>query len=117
LKENNLTITKADKGRTVVIIHKDVIKQKIVYFIQKNQIIQLSKNPTESLQNQIQQKIHIFYTVIDKNQQKHLIQIKPMAPKLNAVIKTHKEDKNIRPVINNIQAPSYKLAKYLNKKS
>lgn len=42
--------------------------------------------------------------------------MKPMAPKLNALIKTHKEDKPIRPVINNIQAPSYKLAIYLSKK-
>jgi len=32
------------------------------------------------------------------------------------LIKTHKEDKHIRPVVNNIQAPSYKLAKHLNKK-
>ena len=45
-----------------------------------------------------------------------MIQIKPITSKLNAVIKTHKEDKTIRPVINNIQAASYKLAKHLNKK-
>ena len=31
------------------------------------------------------------------------------------MIKTHKDDKPIRPVINNTQAPSYKLAKHLNK--
>jgi len=45
-----------------------------------------------------------------------MIQIKPIEPKLGALIKTYKEDKPIRPVINNIQAPSYKLAKHLNKK-
>jgi len=39
-----------------------------------------------------------------------------MTPKLNALIKTHKEDKPIRPEINNIRAQSYKLAKYLNKR-
>jgi hypothetical protein len=44
------------------------------------------------------------------------MQIKPMAPILNALIKIHKEYKPIRPVINNIQAPSGRLAKYLNKK-
>ena len=49
-----------------------------------------------------------------------MIQIKPIAPKLNAFIKTHKEDKPIRPVINNIKAPSYTnllniLIKKLNK--
>jgi hypothetical protein len=31
-------------------------------------------------------------------------------------IKTHKEGEPIRPVINNTQAPSYKIAKFLNKK-
>jgi hypothetical protein len=31
-------------------------------------------------------------------------------------MKTHKENKPIRPVVNNIQAPAYKTAKYLNKK-
>jgi ribosomal protein L22 len=33
------------------------------------------------------------------------------------LIKTHKEDKLIRPVINNIEAPSYKLAEQHNKKN
>jgi len=38
-----------------------------------------------------------------------------MAPKLNALIKKHREDKPIRPVINNTQAPSYKLPNILIK--
>ena len=37
-----------------------------------------------------------------------------MALRLNIYIKTHKEGEPIRPVVNNIQAPSYKIAKYLN---
>jgi len=46
----------------------------------------------------------------------YLISIKPTAPNLNVYIKTHKNDEPIKPVINNTQAPSYKIAKYLNKK-
>jgi len=38
-----------------------------------------------------------------------------MAPKLNIYIKTHKENESNRPVTNNTQAPSYKLAKYIKK--
>jgi len=116
LEQNNLTVAKADKGRTMVIILRDTLKQKIDTFIQENQIILISKDPTESFQKQIQQTIHKCNAIIDKKQQKYLLQMKPMAPKLNALIKTHKEDKPLRPVINNIQAPSYKLAKYLSKK-
>jgi hypothetical protein len=34
---------------------------------------------------------------------------------LNALIKTHKIDNPIRPIINSIKAPSYKLSRHLNK--
>ena len=60
----------------------------------------------ESFKKQIQQKIQKCNAVIDKNQQKYLIQIKPTARILNTLINMHKDDKPIRPVINNIQAPS-----------
>ena len=43
-------VAKADKGRTTVIIHRDTLKQKIDTFIQENQIMQISKDPTESFQ-------------------------------------------------------------------
>jgi hypothetical protein len=48
LKENNLMIAKADKSRTMVIIHKVTMKQKINTFIPKNQIIHLNKDPTQN---------------------------------------------------------------------
>jgi len=43
--------------------------------------------------------------------------IKPAAPKLNVYIKTHKENEPIRPVIDNTQPPSYKIAKYILSKN
>jgi hypothetical protein len=39
-----------------------------------------------------------------------------VTPKLNVYIKTHKENKPIKPIVNNTYAPAYKTAKYLNKK-
>ena len=42
--------------------------------------------------------------------------IKPAAPKLNVALKTHKENQPIRPIINNRQAPTYKIARYINKR-
>jgi hypothetical protein len=43
------------------------------------------------------------------------MQIKPQPPSLNAQIKIHKDNEPIRLVVNNIYAPSYKVAKFLNK--
>jgi hypothetical protein len=67
-------------------------------------------------QKQIQQAVKKCDIMIDKHINKHLLIIKPRAPKLNALIKIHKENEPVRLVVNNVQAPSYKIAKYLNKR-
>jgi hypothetical protein len=71
----------------MVIIHKDTLKNKIDSFIEENQIIPLDKDRTESFQKHIQQTIHKCNIIIDKKQQKHLIQIKPTATNIKALIK------------------------------
>jgi hypothetical protein len=75
----------------------------------------MDENPTEYFQKYIQQIIHKCNIIIDRHHNKHLIQINPKAPKLNALIAKHKDNKPIGPEIKNIQAPSYKLDKHLNK--
>jgi len=54
---------------------------------------------------------------VEKQAYKYLIDIKPAAPKFNVYIKTHTDNEPIRPVINNKQAPSYKIANHLKKKA
>jgi 23S rRNA maturation mini-RNase III len=111
LTQNNLVVVKADKGNTIVIINKDTYAQKIEDFLKENQFTYLQKDPTEKFQKQLQQIIPKCNDIIDKQQKKYLIQIKPRPPTLKAQIKTHKENEPIRPVVNNIQAPTYRLAK------
>ena len=64
----------------------------------------------------IQQAIKRNTLIIERQQHKYLTNIKPAPPKLNIHIKTNKQNLPIRPVINNTQAPAYKLAKHMNKK-
>ena len=100
----------------MVVTDKNTLKQKTDTFIQENHITRLNKEPTDSFQKQIQQAIQKCDIMIDKCINKYLVNIKPTAPKLNALIKIHKENEPIRPVVNNTQAPSYKITKYLNKR-
>ena len=116
LQQNNLSIVKADKSKTIVLIDKNSLEEKIKSFMQENKITQLTKDPTEKYHKHIQQTIKQCSTLIDKHNQKYLTNIKPKAPKLNVCLKTHKEGTPIRPIVNNTQAPSYKIAKFLNKK-
>jgi hypothetical protein len=115
LIHNNLSIVKADKGKAIVIIHTDQLQHKINSFMQDNNIAQLRKDPTELYQKKIQQAVSKSGMVISKSQQKQVTQVKPNAPHLNVLIKTLKQDAPTRPVINNRQAPAYRLAKFLNK--
>jgi len=83
-------------------------------FIQENNKMMLNKDPTECYHRQLQQTMQKCEDLIEKNRSKYLLNIKPTAPRINAYIKTYKENKPIRPVIENTQAPSYKIAKFLN---
>ena len=113
-KDENLTIEKADKGRTLVIINKETYQQKIEAFLKENQYSELNKDPTTHYQKQIIRTIQRCKTLNLRQQQ--LTQIKPRAPKLNARIKVHKAGNPIRPVVNYRQGPAYKLAKWLSRK-
>jgi len=67
LEGNNLMTAKADKGTTMVTIHKVTLKQEIDAFIPENQIIHSNKDPTESFQKHIQQTMHKCNTIINKS--------------------------------------------------
>jgi hypothetical protein len=100
------------------LLDKDKLNGKVNNFIGENHIIFVSvnKDPTEIYQKQIQ-TIQKCNTLIDKQTHRYLLNIKPMAPQLKVYLKTHKDNRPIRPVINNIQAPSYKIARFTNKKT
>jgi len=67
LEQNNLTITRADKSKSIVIINKNALKQKVDDFIQENHISCLNKDPTDTYQKQIQNAIQKCNTLIDKH--------------------------------------------------
>jgi len=115
LTQENAMITKADKGKTIVIIYVHEYNTKVYDFINNNNFQLLRKNPTDKYQKHIANILKQCNQIIDKKQIKYLTQKKPRPPTLKAQIKLHKPGKPIRPVINNINAPAYKLAKHLTK--
>ena len=56
----------------------------------------------------MQKTLH-FNLFTDKHKIKYLAHKKPLPPKLKAQLKLHKPDIPVRPVINNMNAPTYKL--------
>jgi archaellum component FlaC len=80
LRQNNLTVTKADKSKALVIIDINTLNQEVDDFIKENHIIRLSKDPMDTYQKQIQRAIQKCNTLIDKHKQKYSKVVKNLKP-------------------------------------
>ena len=108
-------LVKADKGKTGVIIYTEDYTAKVNNFLNNNNFQTVKINPTNKFQKLITKALKQCHLIV-KKQVKHLIQKNPQPPTLKAQIKIHKPDNPIRPVVNNINSPTYKISKLLAKK-
>jgi len=116
LNTNNLTLIKADKSNANVIIDSNELEAKTIKFINENNCILLNKDPTSKFQTQISNLIKNNSSQVLNNKNKNIYKMdNPIAPKLNTLIKLHKTDKPIRPLINSKTAPNYKIGKIITK--
>jgi hypothetical protein len=107
-------IAKADKSKTVVIIYTQDYNDKVQTFLSDNNFCTIRKDPTNHDHRTIQKTLQQCEGIIDKKQIKFLIQKKPTPPTLNTLLKLHKPNTPIRPVVNNKKAPTHKTARRLN---
>jgi len=110
LSKEDIIIMKADKNKTMVLIDSNQCKEKVNTFLRDNNIPTITNDPTNKFHKQIQKVTQPCPQLIDKKTHKYLTQMEPRAPVLNTLIKTHKANMPIRPVINNTHAPAHKLA-------
>jgi hypothetical protein len=73
----------------------------------------LQSNPTDKFQKLLTKALQQCDLIVKKKQLKCLIQENTQPPTLKAQIKIHKSDYPIRPVVNNINFPTYKISKLL----
>jgi len=114
ITNNNATITKADKGKTAVIIYTQDYTDKVHTFLSDNNFCTIPKDPTSRDHRTIQKILQHCDKIIDKKQIKFLTQKNPTPPTLNALLKLHKPNTPIRPIVNNKNAPTHKTARRLN---
>ena len=112
---------KADKNKAMVLIDRKQGMDKVHRFLKDNGISTIKQDPSTKFHKQIQKTIKSCTQLIGKKTQGYLTQIQPRAPLINALIKTHKTNMPIRPVVNNIctstqasQIPQFKNKKLAN---
>ena len=117
LKSNNAIICKADKGNSIVIIYEQQYIQKVYDFINSNSNIEELKNdPTKFYKQKINSTIEQCKNLFKNNgTRRYLKTINPKAPQFTGLLKIHKQDTPIRPLVDFTTAPGYKLAKKVEK--
>jgi hypothetical protein len=110
---NKLIITKAVKGKTLITLTEEEYKQKVRNFIHNNQFTRINKDPNQQHQTIIKQTLKQNTNTVQKEHRWKYTNMNPSAPTLHATVKLHKHNTPIRPIINWINAPAYKLAKFL----
>jgi hypothetical protein len=114
LEESNAMVTKADKGNSLIILYEKECNSKILTFIANN-FTQSNHDITNKLQRSIRSVINECSDIIPKDQKWRHVNLNPSTPTIRGLIKIHKEEAPIRPIINWKNAPGYKIAKELTK--
>jgi hypothetical protein len=114
IETHNLIVTRADKGK-IVIMKKQEYTQHIEEFINENNYILLQHNPTKQHQKTIMNTINKCNIHINKSNKHKFYKPKTEAPTLRATIKIHKNPIKIRPIVNWKNAPAYQLATQTSK--
>ena len=116
LTKEKAMVTKADKGNSIVILYMDDYSRKVDDFISNNSFILTTRDITNKLQRDVKTAIEACREVIPKEDKWRYKNLNPMIPTIRGLVKVHKNDYPIRPVINWKNAPACKIAKMLTKK-
>lgn len=105
--------TRADKGNTVIALNRIDYVNKTLQFLDPKTYSIIKTDPTKKYQSEVNEIIKNSTCILDEKEVRKLTVMNPQAPKLYSLIKLHKADKRIRPVVSFVTAPSVLLSKKL----
>jgi len=98
-----------------VLIYRKDYKQKVDAFISNMKVVETKDNITDKFQKKLRSTLNDCKQLVETHSKWKHINLNPDAPVLRGLIKVHKEDTPIRPVVNYKSAPSYNLVKWFAK--
>jgi hypothetical protein len=84
-------------------------------FTQANNLQIIPTDPTKTYQTSFR-RINSSKTLVPQDTRGKYINMNPFAPTIKGLIKLHKQDQPIRPVVNWRNAPAYKLSRLFTQK-
>jgi hypothetical protein len=113
LTENDATIIKADKGNAIIMTYLTSCRNKILKFINDNNFTHIGSDLTKKYQHEVRASINKCPHVIPATTKWRYVNMNSTSACIRGLIKIHKPDSRIRPIINCVNAPVYRLAKRL----
>lgn len=108
-----MILTKADKSNATVVIPKVDYDGKMQNFI-RSELTEIERDPTPQFQLKTKKFLSETDSLFDNFQKRTLVTMNPRPPKLYGLIKNHKENLPIRPVVSYINSPTHKLGTKVN---
>jgi len=111
-----LILGKADKGNCLVILDKQTYINKVTTFLSNNHSFSIiDKDPCQSFTNDLKKIFSENHeTIKSLNNGLPRVPMNPITPFLYGMVKIHKPNHPIRPVVSFINSPAYFLANWLN---
>lgn len=116
--DESIRIVKSDKGNCTVILDTVEYNNKVEDHLNDvNTYCKLSENPMKKLQNAVNNELKKLsdLKLLDRNTYLHLRASTHNIPLFYGLIKIHKPNNPIRPIVSFIDSPTYNLAKFLSK--
>ncbi|XP_058816722.1 uncharacterized protein LOC131680001 [Topomyia yanbarensis] len=114
-EHQDICILEADKGNRTVIMYKKEYDNKMYALLNEPAYQTVSKDPTPSVQRQNNSLITrlLNLKLIDTKTSMRLKSNTAVCPRIYGQPKAHKPNLPLRPVVPNITAPTYQLAKFI----
>lgn len=116
ISNNNLIISKADKGNCIVVLDRVAYVDKVTDFLQNGDFTLLNNNPTQKFITQLRRHLNDNNDILQElgtNKYK-LNLMNASTPVLYGLPKIHKPNVPIRPVVSYFNSPCAKLSRFLN---
>lgn len=113
LKSKDCFYLKADKGNSLVVIDKSDYFERLELLLTQGPYKELTENPLSKMSQQVNNVRKAATKILGEFINWKLRVSNPIIPRMYALPKIHKPGRNMRPIISNINAPAYKIAKFL----
>ena len=114
--DKSIRISKADKGSKMVIMDHDQYVRKIKSLLADTNVYKkVRQSPLKMMQQDFNKGLKSIINKYNADQLKIYTSRLPSLPYIYGLPKIHKNNIPMRPIVSNINSPSYKLAKWLAK--